>query len=171
MTELVGLPQRLKQTDGRFEIKFLADADAASLIAQHVRFHPAGFRKSFPERVVNNIYFDNELAESFAANLAGISERTKVRLRWYHPRWETEGAKLEIKSKKNQIGWKLHFETSGQQIRHGGSWRRFLAELVDGMDPAGADWLAPVSRPVLINRHRRKYFISADNRFRITVDD
>lgn len=171
MTEPAYLPQPLEQADGRFEIKFLADPDAAPLIAQHIRFHPAGFRKSFPERVVSNLYFDNELADGYDANLAGVSERAKVRLRWYASRWDTEGAKLEVKFKRNQIGWKLHFDAPAQQLRHGGSWRDFVTELGDGLPQAGAAWLAPLSRPVLINRYRRKYFISADNRFRITIDD
>ena len=38
---------------------------------------------AFPDRIVNNVYFDTPDLAAFEANLWGAPERRKCRLRWY----------------------------------------------------------------------------------------
>ncbi len=40
-------------------------------------------RKQHPDRFVNSLYFDDLKMSSAADNLAGLSVRKKVRMRWY----------------------------------------------------------------------------------------
>ena len=46
--------------DARLEIKFVAETSRYHELEQWIRLHPAGFRKSYPPRRVNNIYFDTQ---------------------------------------------------------------------------------------------------------------
>ncbi|MDA7470784.1 VTC domain-containing protein [Candidatus Pelagibacter ubique] len=60
------------------------------------------FVKSYPSREVNSIYFDKNyiLANQ---NLDGVSEKTKIRLRWYN---STSDPQLEFKIKKGFLNRK-----------------------------------------------------------------
>ena len=67
----------------RYERKYRIENVDISLINQIVKMHPAGFRKAYPDRSVNNIYLDTPDFETYRANVAGVSERKKYRVRWY----------------------------------------------------------------------------------------
>ena len=41
------------------------------------------FKKTFPERVVNSIYFDTDIYQDVWDNINGFGNRKKIRLRWY----------------------------------------------------------------------------------------
>ena len=70
-------------TELRHEVKFAAYAIEYESLCHWLRMHPSGFVKSYPDRQVNNVYFDSWDYRAFAENLAGISQRSKVRYRWY----------------------------------------------------------------------------------------
>ena len=42
------------------------------------------FKKIYPKRRVNSIYFDNESLKNVWDNINGFSNRVKIRLRWYN---------------------------------------------------------------------------------------
>ena len=46
-------------------------------------FHRQGFKKIYPDRWVNSIYFEDQMDTSILDNLSGINNRAKIRLRWY----------------------------------------------------------------------------------------
>ena len=41
------------------------------------------FKKHYPSRIVNSLYFDDENLTSFTNSEEGVSPRNKFRLRWY----------------------------------------------------------------------------------------
>jgi SPX domain protein involved in polyphosphate accumulation len=132
-------------------------------VEQIVRNHPAGFRKVFPDRWVNNLYFDDVDLSAVYDNFAGIANRQKARLRWYGPAFPDSdiSARLELKVRSNQLGHKVvkklpvlsfhTLETLLDQICH--QW------------PGAAQ-----RRAVLINRYRRAYYTAANNGIRLTID-
>ena len=67
----------------RYERKYKIENISYSLVEQSIRLHPAGFQKLFPDRQVNNIYFDTMGLEFFKQSHEGSSPRVKIRLRWY----------------------------------------------------------------------------------------
>ena len=90
------------------------------------------------------------------------------------PRFDDDKADkgtLEVKLRRNQTGWKLQYKMPGIQISHGLVWNNVLSDLKKELPPEGIVWLDAYTRPILINRYRRKYFVSADRAFRITVDE
>src|SRR3972149_549673 len=66
----------------RYERKFVTfELDQAETLAV-VRFHPALFREVFHTRWVNNIYFDTPSFDHYQANVRGVADRVKCRIRW-----------------------------------------------------------------------------------------
>lgn len=146
----------------RYERKYRIENVDISLINQIVKMHPAGFRKAYPDRRVNNIYLDTPDFETYRANVAGVSERKKYRVRWYgeelapmkHPTFE-------IKYKQNQVGFKF----SKQLLDFNNLSFHSILPTIQRMSPNQASIV-----PILVNTYERSYFMTADQKFRITVD-
>lgn len=90
----------------RYEIKF---------VLNELEYHEAKcFLKiikaftSFPERNVNSVYFDTLEFKSVKDNISGISERKKVRLRWYEK--AEFSPVIEIKNRFSRLGSKNNFK-------------------------------------------------------------
>jgi len=152
----------------RYERKFVTwDLDVREAEAV-IRFHPAVFREAFPPRFVNNLYFDTPSFDHYQANLRGVAERVKCRIRWYGERLgPIARPTLELKRKRGLVGSKQGYALQPFAFDESFDARGAIekAEL-----PA---WLAPelaALRPVLINRYRRRYFLSRDGRYRLTLD-
>src|SRR5437867_13250119 len=71
-----------------------------------LRLDRSGIRTLFPERMVQTLYLDTPFQKLLEENLAGISAREKVRLRWYGSGSEVVRATLERKCRENTLGWK-----------------------------------------------------------------
>jgi hypothetical protein len=155
----------------RREIKFVALLHERERIRHWLRFHRAGFHVAYPDRWIHNVYFDTLDMAAFGENLAGISSRTKVRYRWYGEGQITPAAgTLEVKQKRNSFGWKLRFPVPDPPYRDGDSWREVRRRLGTTVNPEGRLWIESNPQPVLINRYYRNYFVSADERIRMTID-
>lgn len=155
----------------RCERKFLISDLSRQEIEEVILLHPALFREIYNERFINNIYFDDLDFLSFYENQNGTTPRKKVRVRWYgNLTGEIKKPVLEVKRKSGIVGKKdshtfpdFAFENffsrpqNFKQIRTTSSHKDFISEL---------DFL----EPTLINRYYRKYFLSADTNFRITLD-
>jgi hypothetical protein len=129
-------------------------------VEQVLRQHPASFRPLYPQRQVNNIYFDSPTLDEFYQNVAGTPQRRKHRLRWYG----TEATELpdpvfEIKIKDGELGTK---ESQPLPTTAWTDLKSLFAQL-----PALT--YLPL-RPVLVNSYQRTYWRSFDGRFRITID-
>ena len=57
----------------RQEIKFVANRSDYDLIEHWVRLHGLGFGIAYPDRTVNNVYFDTHELMAYAENLAGVA--------------------------------------------------------------------------------------------------
>ncbi|MGI9292149.1 MAG: polyphosphate polymerase domain-containing protein [Gammaproteobacteria bacterium] len=154
----------------RQEIKFVANRRDYDLILQWVKLHGLGFSVAYPERTVNNVYFDTIDYVAYAENLAGISSRTKVRYRWYGTSDSPAPGRLEIKRKRNMFGWKLNFDCQEAPCKEGDTWEDVKRSIITQSSPDAGVWLGQFPFPVMINRYRRHYYLSACGRIRITLD-
>jgi len=146
-------------TESRYEKKFVIELPMSEIL-RIIRFHPACFREVFEERTVNNIYFDSVDMVNYREHRDGIAERAKVRLRWYGKTFARVKAVLEIKAKNNEYGKKINFKIDNKKLN---LWEHEKLP----------DWVRErlrLFKPVLLNSYKRKYFVSADGRFRITLD-
>ncbi len=155
----------------RHERKFAVEGLSVVEVELVVRSHPAIFREIFHRRVVNNIYLDSPDLASLGANLHSEPVRCKTRVRWYGDTLGTiEKPVLERKLKHSHVGAKESYPLAPFELRPGFGVREMNDLFARSSLPAATRArLAPL-RPVLANRYRRRYFRSADGRFRITVD-
>lgn len=156
--------------DARLEIKFAAYEVELQTLLHWLRMHPAGFIVPYPDRHVNNIYFDTHHQAAFSENLSGASSRTKVRYRWYGKSVPPDAGTLEVKCKRNYFGWKLRYPVSTPPHKEGATWQDIRDMLHEQIPPAGKIRLRANPVPVLINRYYRKYFVTSNGRVRATVD-
>ena len=155
--------------DARYEIKFVADATRYHELERWILLNPAGFHTSYPPRQVNNVYFDTPDLFAYAENLSGASARSKVRLRWYGDTVEPKKSVLEIKRRRNHLGWKHHYPAGPMDFANQ-TWKELQRDLRRSLSPEGKIWLDESPQPVLINRYFRQYFESPEGKFRATLD-
>ena len=91
----------------RYELKMTIDNCGLAEVCMWLRLHPENFSQHYPQRRVNSIYFDSPDLFSVDQNLAGISERRKLRLRWYGNTGYVTQGNWEIKCKERNLGWKV----------------------------------------------------------------
>lgn len=154
----------------RHEIKFAAYALEYARVRQWLLLHSAGFRAPYPDRQVNNVYFDTWDYRAFAENLAGVSERSKVRFRWYGDSSGPAAGSLEVKQKRNHFGWKLRFPVATAPWEEGRGWNEIRSALREQIAPDARMWLDQNPLPIMINRYERQYFVSGDGLIRATID-
>jgi hypothetical protein len=152
----------------RYERKFVIfDLGVAEMEAL-IRFHPAVFREIYHARYVNNVYFDTPSLDHYHANVRGIADRVKCRIRWYgKPTGPIAMPVLELKRKHGLLGTKESHPLQPFDLDD-----RFDARLVlekSDLTPKLRFELASL-RPMLMNRYRRRYFLSHDGKYRLTLD-
>ncbi len=146
----------------RYERKYKIEGVSLGIILQSIAMHPAGLSKIYPDRQINNIYFDTPGMTTYKENVMGVAVRDKFRVRWYG--WDpliVERPKFEIKHRRNNVGAKTIYE----------------------VDPFTFDNLKPLSKqvndlsgtfaflqPALQNSYQRAYYGTRDKKFRITID-
>lgn len=154
----------------RHEIKFAAYTVEYERVRHWLRMHAAAFRRPYPNRRVNNVYFDTHDYRAYAENLAGVSERSKLRYRWYGDSPGPAAGSLEVKQKRNMFGWKQRFPVADAPWQDGNTWSQVRAALRVQLPDAGRFWFDQSPLPVFLNRYEREYFVSGDGRVRATID-
>ncbi len=161
-----------KASDFRKERKFVIEGFDFAQVEAVVKSHPALFTSPFPPRYINNIYFDTREFRNYRDNVAGSMKREKFRIRWYGEQYgQLKKPVLEIKIKRGLAGTKKYAPLKPIVLKPGFSVediREWLKE--SGLSPEYLEALRYLD-PTLHNRYRRKYFLSADKRFRVTLDD
>lgn len=136
-----------------------------------IKNHHAMFIEAYPQRYVNNIYLDTNNMSYYFDNVEGLSQRLKVRIRWYGNLFGyLKKPILELKIKKGLISNKESYFLKSFQFDEKHS-QNALQELFAKSDLSDVliEYLKQL-RLSLLNRYYRKYFESADHKFRITID-
>ena len=146
----------------RYERKFLISHLSKFEVESIVRLHPAIFSEIYYQRYVNNIYFDTISLSSYKENLGGISERTKVRIRWYGDTFGLiKEPVLELKIKKGFLGSKLRYPLVSFYLDENYSLE-VQKDLFTRADiPAVLAERLKQLRFAVLNHYTRKYFQSA----------
>lgn len=156
----------------RHERKLIARGLCLAEVIALVKRHPAGFREVYPPRTVNNVYLDSPALRDYFDHVNGTPDRAKTRIRWYGPlTGPIEKPALERKVKRGQVSGKLT-QPLPPFTFNGDGPRAALDALLE-REPLDqqARWVLSQLQPSLVNRYRRHYFLSADRKFRLTVDD
>lgn len=144
----------------RYERKYRIEGLPPAWVRQSVLMHTASFRTLYPDRCINNIYFDTPDLAGFYENVAGVPQRRKHRLRWYGERTDyLRKPTFEIKIKDGEMGGKEKQKLDSLE------WPGLRAAFRE----IPALRYLPL-RPVLVNTYHRSYLGTPDGRFRITID-
>ncbi len=123
-----------------------------------------GFVKQFPRRKINSIYLDTINFDHVKDNINGVSERKKIRLRWY----DNNKTKLyfEEKNKRNFLVWK-----NIEEIDLSSNEENFIKKLKDYFFSRNFNFTKNFNYQFVLKvNYTREYWVSADKNIRATVD-
>ena len=151
----------------RFERKWIYKSNNYLALVNSLIRSNLFFRTHYPKRRVNSIYFDNANYSSIRQNLDGISDKKKIRVRWYGTQNELINPVLEIKSKKGSETKKENYK-----INELGNLRfpnlknlEIIKNIVNLKTKA-----KNIIYPILTTNYDRQYLISSNGQVRATVD-
>lgn len=155
----------------RYERKFVPTVISRQQVERCLRIHPAAFREIYRPRFVNNIYFDTPSLSNYRASVDGIARRLKVRIRWYGNLFgEVVEPKLEVKERVGQLGTKHIASLEAFDMRSGMTADVIYDRLESADLPPNFTANIRSMRVVLLNHYTRRYWMSRDGRFRVTLD-
>ena len=146
----------------RYERKYRIETSSLREVESILRMHPSSFQTAFEDRRINSIYFDNFSFSALDQNLAGISKRAKVRLRWYgEDILKVKDPTLEIKIKNNFTNRKENIPMPSIDLSTAFDFKTYLQDHAQ---------IKEALLPVSIVRYLRSYYISQNKRIRATID-
>jgi|APSaa5957512535_1039671.scaffolds.fasta_scaffold06414_6 SPX domain protein involved in polyphosphate accumulation len=156
-------------SDYRYERKYFISNTSVREVETYVFTNPALFKKAYKKRHVNNIYFDTAGLDNYYNNIEGEQHRLKLRVRWYGELFGLiKSPVLEIKIKKGHVGKKISVSIPPFKLSDGVD----LSNIFNDIDlySIGLAISMKSLSPVLMNRYSRKYFLSYDEKYRVTID-
>lgn len=158
-------------TGYRYERKYVVRGLPVQVVESIIKMNPAGFSEIFHRRQVNNIYFDTFGLKSYFDRIAGTSNSIKMRIRWYGEFFrEIPRSFLEFKIKRGPLGKKYIYELDSFCLDRNFSTVSVRALLQSSKVPEFLKVSFESVEPVILNKFNRKYFLSADTKFRLTID-
>lgn len=160
----------------RYELKMVFTQGEQGKILQTLFSSPCLIREIYHPRQVNNIYFDSLNYSDYISAIHGTEFRKKYRIRWYGELFqENISPVLEMKYKRGWEGDKknLPVPTFTLQDFSCEDYYQDLREQFQDNEPEGQQMLGELfSRiPVLVNTYQRRYFETAEGKFRFTLDE
>ena len=156
----------------RYERKFtIPDSYSTKAIELFIKKNKALFREVYHQRQVNNIYFDTPNYQDYFDNVLGVSVRRKIRIRWYGETFgEIKKPVLEIKIKKGLVGDKWSYKLKPFTLDSNFSNETIQILFKESGLPLSILESTKMVSPTLLNSYTRRYYLSADNKFRVTLD-
>jgi len=161
----------MEKNNLRYERKFFITHLTRHEVESAIRIHPAIFSEIYYERRVNNIYIDSFDMVNYFDNVIGLEKRTKVRIRWYEDMLsDIQDPVLEFKIKNGLVCSKASFPLHGFRLDANFS-KATLQDLFKTSEISDRLKLDLKCMDIsLLNSYKRKYFLSADKRYRLTLD-
>ena len=156
----------------RYERKFVCNNSHRGQLHVLVRQNKAAFQQAYSPRQVNNIYFDTPGLDCYFDNLFGVGNRWKARIRWYGELFqELVHPILEVKIKSGLLGTKQSWRLKPISfLENGNLLQRIKKSLASSDLPDDVRNIILSMQPVLVNNYHREYFVSANKKFRLTID-
>ncbi len=150
----------------RYERKFIINNLTIPEIENLLRNSSLKFKKDFPQRKVNSIYFDDYNSNSILENLDGNNFKTKFRLRWYGNKKIIEFPTLELKKKESYINNKKLFKILNFKKT------KFSKENIYSiLEKLKKNYNFLLNKSAISSTHYdRLYFVSSQNNIRATID-
>ena len=151
----------------RFERKWIFKSENHLALINTLLRSEFFFRNQYPQRKVNSIYFDDDNFSSIKENLDGVSNKRKIRIRWYGVEKKLIKPQLEIKGKKGSETRKRNYSINELSNLKFSDLKNI--EKIKNLVNVKIQ-LKKIIYPVLSTHYDRQYFISNNNKIRATVD-
>ena len=140
----------------RYELKLVCQEAAYPRVRMALRLHASAIGVLHPTRRVQSLYLDTPFGQALEDNLAGLSRREKMRLRWYGDEADRVQGTLERKIRENMLGWKESFRLAEPLAVEGVGRRAFVRALAQALPDAWRSTLrfTPWFRPSAMPAHR-----------------
>lgn len=136
-----------------------------------VKRHPSIFYAPYPPRHINNLYLDTPNMENYHANVSGVADRQKARIRWYGELFgKIRNPVLEFKIKDGLVGTKHSYPFPAFNFDTTFTQSGFQKLIVQAALPDPVRWQLRGMSVVLCNRYYRWYYVTKDEKYRLTVD-
>lgn len=151
----------------RFERKYILNQN--QLFDFYFYLSKNGFYKKYDVRKVHSIYFDSANLLSKDENKSGLYNRKKVRYRYYDD--EYNNGVIELKIKKGFLGTKKYYDFNNKDLKNFD-----LKNLLHHLDLEinnniiHNEQISHHLFPILYLHYFRDYYVSHNNKFRITID-
>ena len=151
----------------RYEKKFRVTIAQNPLLAKLLR--KFNFTIQYPDRNILSIYYDTLDFHLYKDSTEGVSKRKKIRLRFYNEVFNK--INLEKKIKIGDLGFKI-IDT----LNNNRSLKEFYPRKIHSINESGTskilipDNIENVYFPVTSVNYFRKYYISKDEKIRLTLD-
>lgn len=153
----------------RYERKFFVTGLSLKEVELQIKLHPFNFRPVYHQRRINNIYLDTPGFDYYHDNVNGEKHRLKARIRWYGELYGfVNKPVLEFKVKEGLLGKKDSYPLGGFSFQPGFEYSSFEAAYAS-LSKRVQDHMRSL-KPVIVNSYSRKYFLSFDKKYRITID-
>jgi len=123
-----------------------------------------GFTKQYPDRAISSIYLDTANYDFAKDNINGVSERKKIRFRWYND--DLDKIYIEVKNKKNFNVWKnvekINLKTNEKNLIENLKNNFFNIKFKNSNNFN--------YKFVLKTNYKRSYWFSNNNKIRATID-
>lgn len=127
------------------------------------------FIVKYPDRKINNIYFEDFYFNAYKDNYEGFSKREKIRIRWYGDTYAESMKNLEFKVKKEDTNFKEIFSL-GKCKFYSNIERNNFDNLFRSLNNKVKNRIQN-KVPVVFNRYNRSYFFNEKLQIRITIDN
>ncbi len=161
--------------DLRYEVKAACRSLDLPRVRTELQLMSCGLRPLHATRTVQSLYFDTDAGRAVGENLAGISDRRKVRLRFYGEDTDVVQAQLEVKERRAGLGSKRVAKLPPGLRVQGAETSRFPASVLAHFDGTAEEcaWWADqlrAHRTAQWIRYRREYWETAAGNVRVTLD-
>lgn len=119
---------------------------------------------------VRSLYFDDASLSACRANLDGLGQRTKLRLRWYDSLVPNDRFFMEIKWRKNLVTGKHRYEIQSDTPLNDLSLREIYTRLLQVAPEKNLREVLRYTEPVIVVQYKREHFVSPDAALRLTLD-
>lgn len=152
----------------RYEKKYIIPENLKDNVPTLIKNSSLFLVKQFNSRIVNSIYLDTDNLKFYNQNIQGLHSRYKFRIRWYSDNYH---AKLEIKIKKGNVGYKKHFPL-GVILNEDKiiSFEKIKNSLSKVIIPDDIPSILKDLKCILLVSYERQYFKSKIINLRLTLD-
>ncbi len=167
------IPFTDKKQEFRYERKFPVGQGLMSKAQMEweIKTNSFFFSEIYQKRQINSIYLDTGSFELYSDNVVGQSRRFKFRIRWYGEdiRHAVKPI-LEIKVKYGLTGDKWLFPLPNFEVVDLNQESLIRLAKENEVSEIIVEQLHFLY-PVLLNTYERKYYLSQNKKFRVTLDD